>query len=191
MIGLLTLSRQIVLLLSGKEFEESYISLAILSIALLVAVFCWFYKSCVLIPAKHEKAAMKGTVAAAITNILLNFLLIPFFQEKAAAFTTFVAEGVSLVIAYIASRKLFRISITMREVFTVLIGCGAIVGICKAAEFVTGGNTALIIATAIPVSVLVYGAVLLIGRHKYAVAAVNGASQKVRAVLSRRKNGKE
>ena len=191
MIGLLALSRPIVLLLSGAAFEKSWVSLSILSVALLVSVFCWFFKSCVLVPSKHEKAAMRGTVAAAITNIVLNFILIPFFQEKAAAFTTFVAEGVSLGIAFAASRKVMKISITKREVLSVLIGCGVIVGICAASEFLAGDHTVWIIAAAIPLSVLAYGAVLLIGKHRYAILGVNGAREKVKKLLSRRKDRQE
>ena len=191
MAGLITLSRQIVLLLSGAEYERSYVSLAILGVALLVAVFSWFYKNCILIPAKHEKKVMAATVTAAAVNIVLNLILIPFFQEKAAAFTTVVAEAISLTMMLLASRKVLRIRVSLREVLTVLGGSALIVLICKTAEFLAGENPLLIIVTAIPASVLSYGAVLLLAKNPYALAGLAAVGRKAKQILKPRGKDRE
>ena len=179
MVGLFSLSRQVVLLISGPDFENAYVSLAILSIALLVAIICWFYKSCVLVPAKHEKEAMKGTIAAALVNIVLNFILIPFFQEKAAAFTTLIAESVSLTIAFIASRKVLKVHLDKRNIVSVVIGSVVILAICICAQLIPKEKYALIIATAIPASDISYGLILIVSKNKYAMEILYAVFRKL------------
>lgn len=55
--GLILLSKEVVLLISGKEYIKATGSLKLLSIALIFCIFGWIYNQCVLIPARKENRA--------------------------------------------------------------------------------------------------------------------------------------
>lgn len=55
-----------------------------------------------------------ATIVAALVNIGLNFILIPTFQQNAAAFTTVIAELLSMVITWWYGRKYLRVSFLKR-----------------------------------------------------------------------------
>ena len=51
---------------------------------------------------------MFATILSAVINIVLNFILIPRYQESAAAFTTIIAEVCVCVISAYESRKIIK-----------------------------------------------------------------------------------
>lgn len=90
--GLFILSKNVIFLFSGKEYFLAYSSLKILSISLPFASIAYFFISVVLIPYGKDKQVLLATSLSAITNIVLNSILIPYFGQDAAAFTTLLAE---------------------------------------------------------------------------------------------------
>ena len=179
MVGLCVLSKQVVLLISGSAFEQSRIPLAILSVALLFSLFCWFYTSCILIPSKNEKKVLQGTIVAAVTNIVLNVILIPRFQEKAAAFTTLIAEAVALAFVFFKSRKILVVHVGKREILSVVAGCAAIVAICLGVIVWMNGKTIPVICIAIPASVLAYAVIVILCKNTYAIAMLRHVKNKI------------
>lgn len=129
-VGLFSLSKYIVLFISAPEFVSAEYSMRLLSVALFFSLFSWFYTSCILIPAKRETTVLKATIFAACINIVLNFVLIPLWQERAAALTTVIAEACSLLICFIASRKVALVLPNIKNFVSVLIGCIYIYIVC-------------------------------------------------------------
>ncbi|MEE6646640.1 flippase [Limosilactobacillus pontis] len=127
MTGLFMISKDVIILLSGRGFLAATISLRLLSIALIFSISGWFYSECVLIPAKLEKVVLVSTVISAIVNIVLNIIFIPFYSENAAAFSTVVAEAINMVIMIIYGRKIVKIEGLYKNIVTVILGS---VGIC-------------------------------------------------------------
>ena len=132
--GLICLSRDVVLLISDPSYLPASTYLQILSAALFVCLFGWLYNACVLIPQKREKYVMYATVVSALVNILFNLILAPLFQENAAAFTTVLAEAVSMVLCIFYARGLVDLKVNLRSVGSVLVGCAGIVACCTAAR---------------------------------------------------------
>ncbi len=128
--GLFFTSDLVIKVFSGGEFIRAATPLRILSIALVFAVFANFYVNCILMALKKEKVIMTAAVISAVVNIVLNVLLIPFFGENAAAFTTVCAEVIICMIGYLVSRRDFKVGISMRNIGCCLTGCGAILIIC-------------------------------------------------------------
>ena len=56
--GLIMTSKDVILIISGKKYLSSVITLQIIAVALIFSVFSWFISSCVLIPAKREKQVL-------------------------------------------------------------------------------------------------------------------------------------
>ena len=82
---------------------------------------------------------MHATVVSALVNILFNLILAPLFQENAAAFTTVLAEAVSMVLCIFYARGLVDLKVNLRSVGSVLVGCAGIVACCTAARYAIDG----------------------------------------------------
>lgn len=78
--GICFLGKNAILLISTEKFLPAITSLRILCLALIICLFNWFYTSCILIPSKKEKKVLLATVCSALLNLILNFILIPFFK---------------------------------------------------------------------------------------------------------------
>ena len=169
MVGLFSMSKQVVLLISGNAFKQSQASLALLSIALLFSLFSWFFTSCILIPSRNEKLVLQGTVVAAVVNIVFNIILIPLYQERAAAFTTCMAEAVALGFGYVRSRRIIRIRLNVRDIVSVIAGCFLIFVICFVTNHYVGDRTVVSLVIAIPVSIAGYGITLIVANNQYAL----------------------
>lgn len=90
--GLIVLSRPIVFVLSGEGFMQATSSLAIIAFGILGAIYGGIMTNCVNLPMKRETYNLKGTIIAAVVNVVLNFVFIPLFHENGAAVTTVIAE---------------------------------------------------------------------------------------------------
>lgn len=97
-VGLFCVSSYIMVLVGGAEFISGYISLRILSIALIFAVFGCFIANCVLVINKKEKGLFIASTISAIVNVVLNFIMIPLMGINGAALTTLISEFSVLII---------------------------------------------------------------------------------------------
>ncbi|MDT2905200.1 oligosaccharide flippase family protein [Lactococcus lactis] len=122
-IGIILIRKEIILIIANDGYITATKSLYMLSIALFFTLGSWFWAQCVLIPFKQENVVFKATFLAAIVNIILNIILIPFYKENGAAFSTIVAEFIVFSwcrkegLRYV---KLDNITSTLIKVF---IGC--------------------------------------------------------------------
>ena len=161
MVGLIILSDDVILILSGKDFLPGVMSLRILSVALIFSVFCWFYMSCILIPSKKDKDVLIATIISAVVNILLNLILIPFFNQDAAAFTTIIAELISFALCYKKAKEIVKIDIPKKNLLFSSIGCIGIIVYCIILSYIEI-NIYLGLAIKVIGSVLIYGAIELL-----------------------------
>lgn len=170
-VGLIMLSRNIVLIIGGSKYESSQTSLIILSVAIFFSIFSILFNQCALIPYKREKYSLISSVISACENIGLNFLLIPLLAERGTAITTVLAELTMASMNFYNSRDtvggVFRNKITRRNILTIIAGCFAIFLICiLSCTYIPN----LIIQTVIAVigSIVVYAGILLALRNPIA-----------------------
>ena len=164
MVGLFFVSPEIVMIIADKAFLPAYVSLRILSVSLLFSLFSWFYTSCILIPTKLESTVLASTISAAVINIALNIILIPRYNEHAAAFTTLVAEVVSLIMCAYFARKTFKPQMTIRNLSSVLVGSIYIVFVCYIIRLFVS-NSFLVLLLSILFSGIGYLAILVAMRN--------------------------
>ena len=92
MIGVIILREEFVTIIASRDYLQATSSLSILSVALIFSLGAWFWSNSILIPNKKDGIIFRVTIISALVNIILNFCLIPFGGENAAAFTTVIAE---------------------------------------------------------------------------------------------------
>lgn len=177
MTGLLSLSKYVILLLSHSSYIEATLSLQILSAALLFSVFAWFYKSSILIPTNNEDKILRATLAASIANILLNLLLIPHFQQNAAAFTTLLAEGICLGVVYYYGKNIYTVRVKIRDWISVIIGCVLIFISCKGVSCIFESSI-MIVCFSVLSSVIVYVSVLIVFKNTVIVYILKSISER-------------
>ena len=126
--------KEIILIISDASYLDAATSLYILSFSLFFCMGAWFWGQCILVPLKKEKSVFYITVASAFINITLNFLLIPFWNENAAALTTVISESLAFFCCWFYGRKFVRIKNIFQTLIKVLFGCSGIVFISKISE---------------------------------------------------------
>jgi len=164
-VGMFALSKNIICIIGGNEYIKATSSLKILSIALIFSIFSWFYSDCVLIANRKDKELLLATTTAAIVNVVLNFILIPFFNQNAAAVTTVIAEFISVIICVCKSDGIYKYKVNLKELLVVFLGCAGIMLICYLST--TFINSVLLSTiTAVLVSILVYFILLKITNNR-------------------------
>lgn len=91
-VGLVTVSREVILLIGGEEYSLGIPTLQILSVALIGAVFGGIITYGLNIPLGRERYNVQATSISAVVNVGLNFFLIPLCKQNGAAITTLIAE---------------------------------------------------------------------------------------------------
>lgn len=160
MTGLLFMSDNAVTLIAGIDYAEAATALRWLSIALVCALFACLFGTSVLLPYNKEKIFLKSTVASAVVNIVMNFILIPIFKQNAAAFTTALSQGVAVAMCYHHSKEHISLKESWHSVACTMAGCVGVAGVCVIIKSLKLG---LILETvfAIVISVVIYALIQL------------------------------
>ena len=180
-IGLFCLSGDAMYILGGSEFQRGDISLQILCVAMMFAVFGCFFAHAVLIVNRKEKVFFKATVLSALINISLNFVFIPLMGINGAAVTTTISEfcivlycGLSARNYYVSDRDKTR-----EYALTTVIECLLIVGVSFAIRKICDGLALRVILT-IGVSLGAYLIILIITGNEILFDTVNKIRNKIK-----------
>lgn len=171
-VGLFMLSKEVVLIISGAKYLRATNSLQILCFAYIFSILAWILTDCVLIPAKREKYVLISMSSSAIINIVLNIILIPFWDENAAAFSTVLAELCMFVVNYHYAKDLVRGVFLSKAFFknftTSLIGCVGIILICWLCD-ISWNSMILKTIFSVVLSIIIYTIILLLLHNDIAV----------------------
>jgi len=163
-IGLIMLSKNIIIIIGGENYLQSQSSLIILSVAIFFSIFSTLFSQCILLPFKREKCILRASAISALENISLNFILIPYFAEIGVAFTTVLAELTMTIFNYSSCRDIAKFILskkTAKNTLSVAVGCLAIIGTCYLiCNFVSDMITQTVLSVFI--SIFVYSLVLLV-----------------------------
>lgn len=101
LFGVSVLSKEILRLIGGQNYLDAWPSLIILMGSLFFSLIGGsFIGNMIMLPSKREIYFVRACIAAAIINIVLNYVLIPLWGANGAAFTTLLAH----VILYLMMR---------------------------------------------------------------------------------------
>lgn len=106
-LGLCIYAPEFMLLFSGKEFSPAVLTMQIASPLAFIIGMGNIAGAQLLIPAKKEKYYLWATIFGLGINVLLNFLLISYYQDRGAAVAAVCGEFVvSFVAGYFVWKKL-------------------------------------------------------------------------------------
>lgn len=100
-LGLLLLSKEILLIICGAEFENAAVSLSVLSISMFInLVGGSFWGNMVLLPSSRDVYFMVACIVSAVINMVLNRFVIPVWGIDGAAITTLISTVVIMFLCY-------------------------------------------------------------------------------------------
>lgn len=182
-VGLYMLSKEVILIISGPKYLRSINSLKILCFAYIFSILAWILTDCVLVPIKREKYVLVSTSISAILNIAFNILLIPFWDENAAAFSTVLAELCMFIVNYHYSKDLVQNVFLSKNFFknliTSLIGCIGIVLVCWLCD-ISWNSMILKTIFSVVLSIIIYVDILILLRNEIAINMLKRAKMIVK-----------
>lgn len=128
-VGINLVAEEVILIVAGSGFMQSVSALRYLSIAILWSIFASI-AGCILITSKQEKKVLFGTISAAITNIIVNLLCIPFMKQDGAALAVVVAEFVVLIINGRQCKGLVKLERLDNVILSGIVACLAMSMFC-------------------------------------------------------------
>lgn len=184
-IGLFVLADKIILLFAGEEFLASIPSFRILCFSLGFSLFGIFFTNALLLPLKKEKIFSIILIIAATINFLLNLVLVPFWRQNGAAFTTMIAELFVMGAQYICVRKLGYIHVDFHCLVGTFIGCAWIVFVSFLFSRMID-NAVLFVAVVMGISIIGYFVIQFLSGNRYIKEMIMTVLSKIMG--TRRKN---
>ena len=185
-VGLIMLSREVILIIASEKYMPSVNSLRIISWAIIFSIFSWIFSDCVLIPAKRENLVLRNTIVTAIENIILNFILIPFMSYDGTSLSTVIAEFTVMIMNGYSCRDIIKPVIfkkdTLKNLLDSIIGCVGIVVVCLLCDY---GFKSLWLKTifSVVLSVIMYSAILILLNNKNAYSMLDRAKMILKSKL--------
>lgn len=107
-LGLCFLSKPLILLFTGDAYLPAVPSMKIISIGIIGMCSTSFLNQLIITPQRKEKYSLIAQIITAISNILLNFLLITKFEVFGAALATTLVDFILPLIVLIPSMKYLK-----------------------------------------------------------------------------------
>lgn len=178
-VGGISLSRQIVILIGGINYGNAATSLRILLVALFMNLIGGsFIGNLILLSSNREKYFVISCVVAAVTNVGLNFVLIPIGGINAAAFTTLLSYAVIFVFLLPKVEK--NIKLKIKDAMYAPASGAILIGIiCQIMiKFISNEFICLLLAVAF--SVVGYAVVLYLFKYPLFQSILNSIITKLK-----------
>lgn len=172
MVGVIILRKEIILIVAGSAYLDAVSSLTILGFAMIVCLGAYFWGQAVLVPSKNENVVLLATVISAVINIILNFILIPFWKERAAAFTTLLAEAITFLVCRHEGNKIVKFSGIGKNIIKILLGCIGILAVSSLLLWIKD-NMALYTILTVIFSIAIYAIIEIVLKNECVLSIFN------------------
>lgn len=183
-VGLVMLSREIILIIAGQKYLPGILSLQIITWAMVFSNFSMVFNQCVLIPVKRESKTLRNTIITGLVNVGLNFVLIPLWSYNGTALSTVIAEFMVMSLNCWSAKDyvapILRSKKTLKSILDSVIGCTGIVVVCVLLKI---GIDSLVWRTLLSVvlSAGIYGAILVALNNDIVMGYLNKMLGRVRS----------
>ena len=170
-IGVIILSKDLILVIAGESFLDAAPVLQILMIGFTISLVGGnFFGNAVLLPSKQEKKYMIICCVCALINSFMNYMLIPLWGAKAAAGTTSLCSLIILIMSIIKVDKCIKIQKWWKLLIAPLVGCICIVIVCLFLSRIT--NLYLRCFLSVALSAVVYCVIQIVLKNSLAYEAL-------------------
>lgn len=178
-IGLIFTSKSAVLLLSGDSFYPAIIASQIVAINIVSIGISGVMGIQILYPMGKINIVILCTLLGAITNVVVNFLLIPNYGHYGTAIAFAVTEFVVTFSMYIIGRKYIPIKLIKRQHFNYLIA-GVLMAITLFVIYKQDYSNIVTLLSMFLVGALVYAICLMALRDPISKMIMNTITSKIK-----------
>lgn len=178
-LGVTLLADKLVLVMFGETFMPAATTIRIATILIYVLGFSNLFGTQVLLTFNQEKKLLMCTCMGAISNILMNSILIPNLQHNGAVIASVISESLVTFLTIIFSRKYINISISARY-WGQIIGAGFLMSIIVYVISYIISNNILCIIVSIICGGIAYFALSLILRNPIIIECKNILKRKIK-----------
>lgn len=122
-VGIMLIAKPLILLFSGKEFLASLPAMLIMSPIIVFIALASFMDNMILLPQRMEKVSLQSQIIGCVTNIVLNYVLIPVWGVFGAAFSTFIVEGLITLYKLLFSIKHIKNCGFVKNFVKIIVSC--------------------------------------------------------------------
>lgn len=163
--GCVVLSSEIIQIVAGQQYSAASLPLVILMVSFIVDIFGGsFLGNMVCLPAKQEKVFMEACCFAAVVNVVLNYILIPYGGASAAALTSGISAIVICVWLFVKKDKRVKLNYIWEVCKSPLVGSAFIVIFCLVMKKISSGVFFTTLASIVG-SVLGYAIILVVMKN--------------------------
>lgn len=185
-VGIIFLSEDIIRVVAGDPFAEAAPVLQILMGGFFFSLIGGsFLGNAILLPSKQEKYYMKVCCVAAVLNIILNYLIIPYWGAKAAAGTTAVCSITIMILLLVKIDKRITIKSKTKIFIPPIVGCIVIIVSCLLLKGI--GNVFIRTFTCVGLSGILYLLVQIVMKNELVLELLNTVEKKAKNVCQYRK----
>lgn len=189
-VGTITLSGDIIRVVAGDAFIAGAPVLQILMLGFIFSLVGGsFLGNAVLLPSKQEKYYMIVCCISAIINIILNYLMIPYWGARAAAGTTAVCSIIILVLLLFRVDKRIHLEKIYPIIISAVLGCCGIVGICLLCKNIN--NLYIRTFLSIGLSGIVYMIIQIICKNALVLELLQMVKNKLTGQIHRKRQNSE
>lgn len=168
-IGLMLMSKDIILLLAGNKYIDASSALILISLGIIFCIYNWVVSDCVLIPVGRESYLLRNTIISAAFNIIVNILLIPYMSYNACSISTVLSELLAMLLNFVSGKDIIKKVIYNKEnianLLTVTIGSAVLMPVCWIIKRMDLGLLYELFFSVI-ISMILYVSTLIILRNK-------------------------
>lgn len=133
-IGLFVTAENIVLFLYGSNYLASVLTIRIFCVMIIIRPFSDLFCYQCVYAIRKEKIVVPASFIASVANVILNFILIPKFQESGAAVASVISELITNLLQFIYVKKIIGYKLSLRPLYigilsTLIMGGIAIIPI--------------------------------------------------------------
>ena len=121
-LGLILLAEPIIMIFGGVLYQPSILTLQILSPIIILVGITNVIGIQMLYPLDKQRLVIYSVSGGAIINLILNLIFIPKYSMNGAAFSTFIAEVIVLVIQLYYLNKYINFRLFDKSTFNYLLG---------------------------------------------------------------------
>ncbi len=177
-IGVFFYGKEIILMLSTKEYLGAVSGMCLLFISLFFATMGNLYGSGAVLLAGQEKYMLIATSIGAIVNLGVNYILIPVYGNLGAAIGTLITEVLVCSILVIVAYRFNKVSLRLVDMIKCLIATipfAAIYGLYQ--RFYYPGRYYYLIFVCF--SAVIYFLILILLKHEVVLAITDSVKQKI------------
>ena len=169
--GLFMLSDEIILFFSGAQFVSAGLTMRIMTPVVILIPFSMMTNQQTFVPMGKEKLILLSTSAGAVTNLILNSLLIPRFAENGAAWASVIAEMVVAAVCLINAKRYFDMKEVLKSIWQYLLAGITIPIVIILIQMIKVPNV-IHILLAVPISAVLYILILRLLGNRYVKEAL-------------------